>query len=89
MQSNGRCTPCTAAAPTTSTQLVGPRSYREFYTDTANDPWAGNYATLMAQYAMGLTNMLKGLLTRMLAYSPSTPQAFIMLEAWQDTALVD
>ena len=69
-------------------QPVGPRSYREFYLDVANDPWGGDYAMLMAQYAGGPANTPERLLTRMLAYSPSTPQAFIMLEERQDPTLV-
>jgi hypothetical protein len=43
---------------------------------------------LMVQYAVGPANMPEGLLTRMLAYSLSTLQAFIMVEEWQDPALV-
>jgi hypothetical protein len=69
-------------------QPVGPHSYREFYLDTANAPWGRDYAMLMVQYAGGPANTPERLLTRMLAYSPSTPQAFIMLEERQDPMLV-
>lgn len=69
-------------------QPVGPRSYLEYYTNTANDPWAGNYVGLMGQYAAVPANTPEALLTRMLLYAPSTPQAFIMVEAQQDPALL-
>ena len=29
---------------------VGPRTYREYYLDATNDPWAGHYGALMGQY---------------------------------------
>jgi hypothetical protein len=61
---------------------VGPCTYQEHYSNAANDPWRGNYATLMAQYMTvppAITPEL--LLTRMIVYhhGASTPQAFIML----------
>lgn len=61
---------------------VGPCTYQEHYSHAANDPWRGNYATLMAQYMTippAITPEL--LLMRMLVYhhGASTPQAFIML----------
>ena len=67
---------------------VGPRSYREFYANAANDPWAGNYAGLMGQYLAVPANTPEALLTRMLAYGPGTPQAFIMMEAQADPLLL-
>jgi hypothetical protein len=42
---------------------VGPRSYCEYNTDAANDPWAGDYAELMAQYTAVTANTPEALLT--------------------------
>jgi hypothetical protein len=54
----------------------------------ANNQWAGDYAKLIAQNASVLANTPEALLTWMLLYAPSTPQAFIMLEAQPDPALL-
>ena len=67
---------------------VGPRTYREYYLDAANDPWAGNYGALMRQYDAIPAVVPDALTLRMLSYGPSTPQAFIMLAAGPDPAVV-
>jgi hypothetical protein len=68
---------------------IGPRMYLEYYNDAANDPWNGVYAGLMAQYEAIAANTPEALLTRMLlAYGPSTPQAFVMLAAGPDLVLL-
>ena len=67
---------------------VGPRTYREYYLDAANDPWAGNYGALMRQYDAIPAVVPDALTLRMLSYGPSTPQAFIMLAAGPDPAAV-
>lgn len=58
--------------------------YLEYY----NDAWNGAYTGLMGQYEAIAVNTPKALLTWMLAYGPSTPQAFIMLAAGPDPVLL-
>jgi hypothetical protein len=72
-----------AAAP-----VAGPRTYLEIYSNTANDPWGGVYRDIMSLFTMVAANMPEGLTTRMLAYGPATPQAYVMLAAGTDPAVV-
>jgi hypothetical protein len=67
---------------------VGPRTYREYYLDATNDPWAGHYGALMGQYDAIPGVMPEALTLRMLSYGHSTPQAFIMLTAGADPMAV-
>jgi len=67
---------------------VGPRTYREYYLDATNDPWAGHYGALMGQYDAIPGVVPEALTLRMLSYGHSTPQAFIMLTAGADPTAV-
>lgn len=69
-------------------QALGPRTYREFYSDASRDPWGGDYTALLGQYATTAATTPEQLLVRTLSYSQDTPQAFAMLAAGRDPALV-
>jgi hypothetical protein len=67
---------------------VGPRTYLEIYSDAANDPWGGVYRDIMSQFTTVAANTPETLTTRMLAYGPTTPQAYVMLAAGTDPGVV-
>ena len=69
-------------------QALGPRTYRELYSDATRDPWGGDYTALLGQYAMTAVITPEQLLMRTLSYSQDTPQAFVMLAARRDPAQI-
>ena len=67
---------------------VGPRTYLKTYSNAANDPWGGVYRDIMSQFTTVAANTPEALTTRMLAYGPTTPQAYVMLAAGTDPGVV-